>query len=299
MGVKNISKILKNYSKPIDLKDISDKRIAIDTSIYLYKFKYNTKNNDFIKKFIYQLYSFKKYNITPIYVFDTVPEEHKKPTLEKRKQIKNDCKLKIENETDIEQKEKLEKKFIQITKQDIIHLKTLFKLCNIEYLNSLTEAEKQCACLNKNGKVDYVLSNDYDCLSFGCKKLITLDSSKGYFEYDLEEILNDKNISLQDYIELCIACGTDYFPKGISNIGPVKALNNVKKYGAIEKWKNISIDSDMDLDSIRNIFTSEAPDAVECSQDTQAIETMENLNDFVSQIDVVINPRIIEQIFFT
>jgi len=293
MGVKNISKVLKKYGKSIDLLDLKDKTIAVDTSIYLYKFKYNTKNNDFIKKFIYQIYSYKKQNITPIYVFDCVKQEHKQETINKRKKIMEKNQKAFDEEQDPEEKKKLEKNIIKITKEDVTNLKTLLDICKIEYINSSTEAEKHCSFLNKTKKVDYVLSNDYDSLTFGCEKLITSDFTHGYTEYCLKEMLEDKKISLKDYVEVCIACGTDYFPSGIPNIGPVKAFNNVKKYGNIENWKKIEIPEDIKLDTMRSIFLEDTCQEIEKDK---IYDVLPELQDFVKQLSIIINPKTLEKI---
>lgn len=298
MGVKNISKLLKNYGKIIETQEIFGKTISIDTSIYLYRFKYNTENNDFIKKFIYQLVFFKKNNITPVYVFDSGNVKEKKVTIDKRREEKEKKQKLCDEETDLKLKQDMKNKIITITKKDTENLKKLFDICCISYINSNTEAEKYCAFLNKTKKVDYVMSNDYDSLAFGCEKLITLDKKSNYVMYCLNDILEDKQITIEQFVDLCICSGTDYYPEGIRNIGPVKALNNIKKYGEIEKWKknkntNMDIPEDLQaiLQDIRDLFLSE-PEIIEDSLNTNC-SVEENLDDFVKELGIIINPSTI------
>ena len=277
MGIKNISKILKKYGKEVELKDFRDQKIAIDTSNYLYKFKYKTKDNDFLKKFMNQIYIFKNYNITPVYVFDSQPLLEKQDTLEKRKVIKNCAK---------------EENKIHVTEKDISNLKELFDNLNVFYMDAVSEAEKTCSILNKNKKVNCVFSNDFDSLVFGCENLVTYTSSTGYVKYNLKEILDDIEITIENFIDVCISCGCDYYDKGVSNVGPVKAINNVKKYGKIENWPKVVIPSEFNLENIRTIFTSEEelPDTLVSEKHS----SIENLTNFLDKLHITINPRTVK-----
>ena len=91
MGIKNLNTLLKKHVKNgiqiESLENFSDNIIAIDTSNYLYKFKYD--NGNFLRKFIDQIMLFWKFKITPIYILDGAPPKQKNETLKKRKNIKN------------------------------------------------------------------------------------------------------------------------------------------------------------------------------------------------------------------
>lgn len=294
MGIKGISKLIREYGKDISMSDLQNKRIAIDTSIYLYKFKYNTNGYDFIKRFISQICLFKTNNITPIYIFDGKPPVEKMVTLNKRKDIKEKNILNAENEIDVEIKKSIEKNIINITKEDTYNLKKLFDHCNISYVTPDTEGEKYCSYLNKIGEVDVVMSNDFDSLTFGCANLITCSGDFNYKEYSLNDILKGLSISIDDYIELCIACGTDYYPQGIPKIGPVKGLINVKKYGNIEEWKNIIIPDNININIIRNIFKEdpELIDLINVKTDSNYTE----LKNFLISLDLHINDNTIKKL---
>lgn len=253
MGVKGISKLVKKYGIERNLSFFKNKKIAIDTSIYLYKYMYGTDGNEFIKRFINQIILFRKNNITPIYIFDGKPPEEKQVTLDKRRDIKEKSIKELDNIECEKDREIKKKNVINITPLDIRNLQKIFELCKIRYVTPETEGEKYCSYLNKIDEVDLVLSNDFDSLTFGCKYLLTNQNGK-YIEYSLELILKELDISLEKYIEICIASGTDYYPKGIFRIGPNKALTLCKKYGKIENW-NVDISDDLKLENIRTIFT--------------------------------------------
>ena len=74
MGIKDLKLLIKKHCPgtitTIEYEELRNKTIAIDISIYLYKFKYG--NNNFLLNFIKQIYKLKEFEITPIYVFDGI-----------------------------------------------------------------------------------------------------------------------------------------------------------------------------------------------------------------------------------
>lgn len=253
MGIKGLGKFIKEYGNVNNLSFYKNKKIAIDTSIYLHKFMYLAKDqNTFLKRFVNQINQFRKHNIEPIYVFEGDSPIEKQETLNNRKKNKDKKILKLENsECEIEQKI-IKKTIITITYEDIIELKKIFDNYSVLYIDSLTEGEKYAAFMNKTDKVDLVLSNDYDSLTFGCKYLLS-QSNGVYTEYCLETILSNLDITYIQFIDLCIASGCDYTP-GIRGFGPSKSLKMIKKHGLIENWPDIPEDFKLILDNIRNIF---------------------------------------------
>ena len=89
MGIKNLNTLFKKYvKKGIQTKKtkcFTNKVLAIDTSIYLYKFAYNNQN--YIKKFLHQILKFWENSITPVYIFDGTPPIEKHNTLKKEKYV--------------------------------------------------------------------------------------------------------------------------------------------------------------------------------------------------------------------
>ena len=83
MGIKGLKKYIKSCIFYKDISDYSDSKVAIDTSIFLYKFKYG--GNNFLRSFKKQIDTLQKYNITPIYVFDSSCNELKQDTITERR----------------------------------------------------------------------------------------------------------------------------------------------------------------------------------------------------------------------
>jgi 5'-3' exonuclease len=228
MGIKGLGQFVKKYNKPIVLSDLANKTVAIDTSIYMYKFMYMSDSYEFINKFRFQIKKLLSFNIKPLYIFDGVSPELKKKLKEERKLVKT----------------------ISITHEDISSLKELIKSFKLDVIISPGEGEKFCAYLNNVGYADYVLSNDYDTLLFGCKNLITYNNMK-YNCISAQEVLEDLDINLKQLIDIGISSGCDYAPIGVKGLGPKKSLDISKKYPD-NFFDNVTVD--FDVQEIKNLF---------------------------------------------
>lgn len=151
--------------------------------------------------------------------------------------------------TDLEilelKKIKNKKKSANITKLDIKNVKKLFKHFGIPYIHLDYEADIVCANLVKTNLCDYCLSDDMDLLAFGCNKIIRNLSFKtnNVSIYNLENILNSLKLTYQQFIDLCILCGTDYTSKIIGLKGNyilelIHQYNNIDNI--IENFNTIS-----------------------------------------------------------
>lgn len=220
MGIKSLNKFLKEYGKMVELNNYTNKKVAIDTSIYLYKYKYKASQNQFLQRFQYQINQLEKNGLMPIYIFDG------KSPIEKL-QIKQKRKIAQQNNEHA----------IIITKEDIQKLKDKLDENEIHYMIAPEEGEKFCSYLNQIDKVDLVMSNDLDSLLFGAKILLT-QSKEGYIEYTLTDVLGNLNLTLNQLIELGIASGCDYDPTGVPGMGPSKCIKRFKKDGSIKLWND-------------------------------------------------------------
>jgi 5'-3' exonuclease len=233
MGIKNLGKYVSKYGVPRGLAELRGKSVAIDTPIYLFRFKYLSSTEQMLNRFSDQINTFLANEILPVYIFDGKHPEEKKETQESRKQ----------------------NQVISISKEEIQALKDNFTKSGVKWIVAPSEAEKMCSYLNKVDLIDYVLSNDYDTFVFGCKKLLT--ANKGtYTEFAPDEILKDLGISRDQFLEICISAGCDFYPQGIVGIGVIKALKLAKKNVPIEEWCSPEESEFLEkLDKIKSIFT--------------------------------------------
>ena len=233
MGIKHLNKFIKtNCSEcltTISLKDLSDKEIAIDASIYLYRFI----SEDCLIENIYLMNSlFKKYNITPIFVFDGKPPPEKQQILMERKIKKAEAKVNYEqykkqlnniidpterHEIDIEMT-KLKRRFICIKNDQIRLVKELLTSMGVYFIEAEGEADNLCAWLTIKHKVYACLSEDMDMFVFGCPRILRYFSiyKERMILYNTKKILKKLRLTQSEFRELCVLSGSDY-NKSIEN----------------------------------------------------------------------------------
>ena len=89
MGIRMLNKFLQDKCKTsisfINLSELSGKRIAVDISIYLYKF---LSENALLENLYLMISIFREHKITPIFVFDGKPPVEKNDTIAFRKKTK-------------------------------------------------------------------------------------------------------------------------------------------------------------------------------------------------------------------
>jgi flap endonuclease-1 len=259
--------LIKKYApdsiSDISLKDLNGKTVCIDSSILLYKYKHIYNGDNFhILGFLHKIIELQDHNIKMIFVFDGKPPEAKREILNKRKE--QNIKLKeqittlkesikdinfeefIDSDNEVENVEikkvkeihkkinALEKNVKKVTRQHSLDVMELLKSLGIPFLISETEAEKGCVFLQKNGYSDYILTEDTDCLTFGGTNII-FNKKNDYFACYLDKVLEGLELTQESFVDLCILCGCDYTCT-IPKVGPVTALNAIKKYNSIEKY---------------------------------------------------------------
>jgi flap endonuclease-1 len=121
------------------------------------------------------------------------------------------------------------------------------------------EGEAQASHLGRTGKVDYVGSQDYDCLLYGAPKMIRNVNITGKRKLprrnqtvmvepeiiDLEQVLKENEIDLKQLRAMSFLIGTDYNPKGVKGVAPPTALKLIKKHGRLTaalEAKNVEVD---------------------------------------------------------
>ena len=147
------------------------------------------------------------------------------------RKISNDDKIKkVEEEL-----ERLSKQSIKVTETDILNIKAFLTLVKVPYFDAELEAETTCVDLCKQGKVDFVISEDSDVFAYGCpltiKDLNTSDGKCLAIVYD--DIINSLEMTESTFLDFCIMCGCDY-NSNIPLIGSKKAFSFMKEYKDID-----------------------------------------------------------------
>jgi flap endonuclease-1 len=260
-----------------NLSYINNKSVIIDTSCLVYRYiLYN--ESKFMTIFKNILRKFEKYNIKPIFVFDGCSPVEKSKIITKRKEKKRDAiqelndlnkdKLIISsvnvneelistisdkyitlNNTNLtigeiinEKINKVQKKSIHFKYNHITQMKEYLTSKNINYIHANIEADLICAIAVKYGFANYCISDDTDMFPYNCDHVIrninfrneTIDI------YNRHKLLNELDITNEQFIDLCILLGSDYIPRTIG-IKLTNILLLIKKYNSIE---NIIINID-------------------------------------------------------
>eukprot|EP01089_Gocevia_fonbrunei_P022621 TRINITY_DN9204_c0_g1_i2.p1 TRINITY_DN9204_c0_g1~~TRINITY_DN9204_c0_g1_i2.p1 ORF type:complete len:402 (-),score=80.64 TRINITY_DN9204_c0_g1_i2:25-1230(-) len=259
MGIKGLMKVLgDNCPKAMQvfkLESLFGRKIAIDASMSLYAFlisirpenqRFLTDGTGETTSHLVGMWSrslrFVKAGIKPIYVFDGTAPVEKSDELKKRKERKNEAQknLDIAQETgDTETVRKLEKQIVSVTPKHNEEAKKLLRLMGIPVIEAPAEAEAQCAELCKSGKAYAVGTEDMDALTLGTTKLLrNLNYAealkKPIIEISLDLVLSELEMTMDQFIDLCILLGCDYCEK-IKGVGPKRAIELIKKWGSIEE----------------------------------------------------------------
>jgi len=202
------------------LREFSNKKVTVDISIYLYRFK---EMGNLLENIYLMCSIFRYYNIHALFIFDGKYLKKKNETMRKRKESKKQAESKFNvikenlhkykgaNRVKIEmQLDTLRKQFITVTREDIKNVKDLLDAYGMVYVSAKHEADELCGALNN--EVYACLTEDTDIMVYGCKRIFRYFSLMKHtvVVYEMSLIRNNLNMTLSDFQELCICSGNDY-----------------------------------------------------------------------------------------
>lgn len=255
MGL-NIREIIPR--KEIEISDLKRKTLCVDAFNILYQFLSTIRQVDgtplmdkkqritsHLSGLFYRNLKLLSEGMNLIYVFDGKAPELKEKIHKKRSEGRNLAEERFEtakNREDFESMKRYSSQLVRLNDEMIEESKNLLKAMGIAVIQAPGEGEAEMAYICRAKNIDGCVSQDYDSLLFGAKKLIRnlalTGKKKNYSgfievrpeEIELEKVLNYLEINLDQLICLGILVGTDYNPKGIPGIGQKKALDIVRKY---------------------------------------------------------------------
>ena len=211
-------------------------------------------------------------DIKPIYILDGTPSLLKTKEIQRRRTVKqkaNNLYKEAIARGDIILAKKYAQSTTYLKNYMITDTKRMLDLMGIPWIEAKSEGEATAAYLTNIGVATDTVSQDFDALLFGAKRLlrnVTISRKRktlgknNYTDISPEEIVLEKTldnlgVTREQLVDIAILIGTDYNPKGFSQIGPAKALKNVKKYGCLEKINSIYEElQKIDFIAIRKIF---------------------------------------------
>ncbi|KAL6132862.1 hypothetical protein ACLB2K_065101 [Fragaria x ananassa] len=258
MGIKGLTKLLADNApkcmKEQKFESYFGRKIAIDASMSIYQFlivvgrtgtEMLTNEAGEVTSHLQGMFSrtirLLEAGIKPVYVFDGKPPELKSQELAKRYSKRVDATQDLATAVESGNKEDIEKfskRTVKVTKQHNEDCRKLLRLMGVPVIEAPSEAEAQCAVLCKAGKVYAVASEDMDSLTFGAPKFLRhlMDPSSRkipVMEFDVAKVLEELNLTMDQFIDLCILSGCDYCDS-IRGIGGQTALKLIRQHGSIE-----------------------------------------------------------------
>lgn len=235
MGIKHLNRFIATRCndaaiRKIHLSELSGKKIAIDASIYLYRFM---SDDRLLEQFYLMLSIFRHYKIIPIFVFDGVAPQEKQELIKERREIKQRAEekynklLAIENIVDNDEKQdiaiemlRLKRDFVRIKDTDIKMVKSLLYQSGASWIHAKGEADVLCAQLIHTGRVYACLSEDMDMFAYGCSRVLRHISLIKHTAllYDLREILHQLGMTMDEFRQVLVLSGTDYNKDDTTNL---------------------------------------------------------------------------------
>lgn len=244
MGIQYLNRYLLDHCKKtsiqkIHLRSISNKIVAIDISIYLYKF---VAENALLEHLYLMISLLRHYQIVPIFVFDGKPPAEKRELLLKRRLQKREAEEKYQllKETMDAQKyvdvdllkelEALKKQMTTITFEHLQQAKDLMDAYGVHYLCAEGEADTLCVQLVKSGKAWGCMSDDMDMFVYGCPRVFRQLSMMNHsiMFYDTSAIMGDLGMDFATFQQIAVLSGTDYSVE--SNHSLKKTMQYFREY---------------------------------------------------------------------
>ena len=270
MGIRGLNRFIQNRctngSYRAHLKDFTGKRIAVDTSIYMYRYS----GEGALLENMYLMGSvFRHYNIHAVFVFDGPPPPQKTDLIEIRRKKKDEAKKQYEALAKIikEKKEEssstsisggdasavttteidditetmreLKKQFVRLRDCDIANVKELLVSFGFATIDAEGEADALCANLSLKRRVDACMSDDTDMFVYGCPVVLRNISllNHSVMSYSTSEIMKSLSLTQQEFKMMCVVCGTDY-----SHITPSHITHSPESvFKQITKFKTLSM----------------------------------------------------------
>lgn len=269
----------------IHLQQLAGRTIAVDAYNALYQFLsiIRGERGDYLMDkdgrvtshlsgLFYRNINLLEMNIKPIYILDGKPPALKTIEIERRRAAKQEAvKLYIESiaKGDLVEARKYAQSTSHLKDYMIDDTKRILELLGIPWIEASSEGEATASYLTNINIATDVVSQDFDALLFGAKRLVRnvtitgkrkLPGKRGYVDITPEEIVLEKTldhlgVTRKQLVDIGILLGTDFNPDGFRRVGPATALKYIKKFGCLEKIDSIKEElRKIDYPAIRKIF---------------------------------------------
>ena len=269
MGVA-LRDIIAEYKKPAEWESLGGVA-AVDANNALYQFltiirqpdgtplmDRNGRVTSHLSGILFRISNFLGKGIKPVFVFDGVPTDLKKATIDARRKVRDDAGERWMDALQRGDEAEAYKQARSSTRVDTTIIETskeLLRLMGIPVVQAPGEGEAQAAYMVEKGDARYAVSQDYDTLLFGTPTMIRNLTITGKRKIRgrtitvnperivLADVLAGLHISREELIQIGILVGTDFNP-GVHGVGPKTGLKLVQKGEFAAKLKESLPDFD-------------------------------------------------------
>ena len=223
MGIRYLNKYIRRKCSrdivEVALYKLRGKKVAIDASIYMYRYK----SEGCLIDGIYQMAMLlRRSGVTPVFVFDGKPPQEKMALLKQRRDDKKRAELDLvsmqekmkEDDSQVRYSDYIEckRKCVRLRKSDIESVKHLLTLCGITWYQAEGEADELCARLVIKKRVWACMSEDMDMFVYGCPWVLRCFHLLHCtcLMYDTDAILRSLGLTMSEFREICVVSGSDY-----------------------------------------------------------------------------------------
>jgi len=251
MGIQGLLPQLRDITENSHIRDFKNKTVGVDGYVWLHRgiitcstqICLQRPTDGYARFFIRRVKLLQKHGVIPYIVFDGGPLPQKKGKEQERleKREKNFKAGQAFYDQGLTSKaEECFRKAVDITPTMAYQVIKILKKMGIQYVVAPYEADAQLAYLFRQKKIDAVLSEDGDLLTYGCEVLLCKFESNGACQkIDLtklhkNQIMRFGNWTKKMFVVMCIFSGCDYLSfKGIGIKGAhklvVKYRSNYKR----------------------------------------------------------------------
>ena len=155
----------------------------------------------------------------------------------------------------------LRRQMVYIRDSDYGDLRDMLNILGIPFKTAPNEAETYCCAMIRKGIGSAVISCDSDCFAHLAKDVILSVDTSGMIEHlTLQDILDALEIDEEQMTDLALLFGCDYNAKNkLYKVGPVKAMELIKKYGRLENIEGYDKDKINSFVELRKLFRIDYP----------------------------------------
>jgi exonuclease-1 len=225
MGIPGLLPLLKPITRDKHIKEYSGMRAAVDGLCWLHRAINSADESDMAKYIsicMYLINLLLSNGIRPVVVFDGMSLPAKSATNEKRRMVREQCLLKmIEAERNgfYSDADRYRRQAMVVGDEAVQAFIAALCDANVDYIVAPYEADAQLAFMSLRNLVDVVITEDSDCLVYGCRRILfKMDSSGRGQEICRRDLGQNKNPDFEGWTDeqfklFCCLAGCDYVPR--------------------------------------------------------------------------------------